>query len=86
MLSCPTFLVVLESLGVDTIGVVDGTVPFRHSDTDGAGTGQVSGNFKDKLTKKLCCGGVCTGCSLNCNISDLDPSQDLNRQQDNKSL
>ncbi len=48
MLSSPTFLVVLERLGVDTIGVVDGTVPFRHSDTDGARTGQVSGYFKDK--------------------------------------
>jgi hypothetical protein len=44
-MSSPTFLVVLKSLGVDTIGVVDGTVPFRHSDTNGAGSGQVSGYF-----------------------------------------
>ena len=38
----PPFLVVLEGLGVDAVGVDDGSVPLGDTDADSSGTGEVS--------------------------------------------
>ena len=40
-------------LGVDTVGVVDGSVPLGDTDTGGSGSGQVSAGMQTHVSEAL---------------------------------